>query len=86
MQLSSLEGIHDLVADVAQLASGNTKFCNGVGRVGKCGVGVQVLEEVGKFGSVVKLLAGVQGDTYQQGLFYFHILGWSLSLLSLWVL
>jgi len=75
VQLSCLEGIQDFVMVIVQLASGNTKFSQGVGRVGEAGVGVQILEEVGKFGSVIKLPAGVQGGIFNNHLFlnYFFL-------------
>jgi len=43
VQLGHLEGIQDVVAVIIQLASGNNKLGQGVGRVGMCRMGVEVL-------------------------------------------
>ncbi len=46
----------------------DAKFGQGVGRVGESGMGVQVLEEFGKIGSVVQFLSRVGGDADELGL------------------
>ncbi len=50
MQLCCLEGVQNLVAIIIQLS---------VGRISQGGVRVQVLEEIGEFGSLVQFSAGV---------------------------
>jgi len=61
-------GIQDFVVIVIQLASGDAKFSQGEGRVSECPMGVLVIEVVGEFGDVIKLPAGVQGDSDQPDL------------------
>ncbi len=59
MQLCHLEGILNLVAIIVQLTPGDAKFGQGVGRISKGGMRVQVLEKVGEFGSLIQFSAGV---------------------------
>ncbi len=59
MQLRHLEGVQDFVVIVIQLVPGDAKFTQGVSMVSEGRVGVQVLEEAGEFGSLIKLPADV---------------------------
>ncbi len=83
MHVHHLEGIHDSVVLIIQLMPGDAKFGEGKSGVGKGGVFVEVLEEQCEFGSVVQLLAGVQGDADKLGLLNFHFLKAGLEFVEL---
>ena len=74
MQLCCLEGIQNLLEIVVQLVKGDAKFGMGVGGARKGGIGVQILEEVGEFGCLIKLLVGAQGNPDELGLLFFYVL------------
>jgi hypothetical protein len=54
-----IEGIHDIVAIIVQLSLGDAKFSEGESGVSKEGISIEALEELGKFGYPVQLVAGV---------------------------